>query len=161
MTSGTRLSQSVTSSRQIEPYLLQIERNRRHPNRKSKSVTPGPLLAAKMLQIETDRKPPQRGTGTFVVVQQRNRPNKKRRYQAQSTFGDPQTQRERSDGIENRQQPVRTDRGRDSRSESGLNGLAIARHIVLVVLPIVFIVLIVKIVSLVRIVSLKTRGLNY
>lgn len=64
--SGARLSQSVTSNRQIGLYLLQIETNRRHLNRKSKSVTPGPLLAAKMLQIETDRKPPQRGT--FVVV---------------------------------------------------------------------------------------------
>lgn len=61
MTSGTRLSKSVTSSQQIEPYLLQIETNRKRPNRKSQSVTPGPLLAAKMLQIETDRKPPQRG----------------------------------------------------------------------------------------------------
>ncbi|MDY4217110.1 MAG: hypothetical protein SOY10_07555, partial [Collinsella sp.] len=60
MTSGTRLSQSVTSTRQIELYLLQIETNRRHPNRKSKSVTPGPLLAAKMLQVETNREPPQR-----------------------------------------------------------------------------------------------------
>lgn len=58
--SGTRLSQSVTSTRQIELYLLQIETNRRHPNRKSKSVTPGPLLAAKMLQVETNREPPQR-----------------------------------------------------------------------------------------------------
>ena len=61
MTSGTRLSKSVTSSQQIELYLLQIETNRKHPDQKSKSVTPGPLLAAKMLQIETDRKPPQRG----------------------------------------------------------------------------------------------------
>ena len=61
MTSGKRLSQSVTSTRQIELHLLQIETNRRRPNRKSKSVTPSPLLAAKMLQIETDRKPPQRG----------------------------------------------------------------------------------------------------
>ena len=60
MTSGTRLSQSVTSTRQIELYLLQIETNRRHPNRKSKSVTPGPLLAAKMLQVETN------GTATKV-----------------------------------------------------------------------------------------------
>lgn len=66
--SGTRLSQSVTSNRQIGLYLLQIETNRRHLNRKSKSVTPGPLLAAKMLQIETDRKPPQRGQCAFVVV---------------------------------------------------------------------------------------------
>ena len=55
MTSGARLSQSVTSTRQIELYLLQIETNRRHPNRKSKSVTPGPLLAAKVLQIKTNR----------------------------------------------------------------------------------------------------------
>ena len=61
MISGTRLSKSVTSSQQIELYLLQIETNRKHPDQKSKSVTPGPLLAAKMLQIETDRKPPQRG----------------------------------------------------------------------------------------------------
>lgn len=61
MTSGTRLSKSVTSSQQIELCLLQIETNRKHPDQKSKSVTPGPLLAAKMLQIETDRKPPQRG----------------------------------------------------------------------------------------------------
>lgn len=51
MTSGTRLSKSVTSSQQIELYLLQIETNRKHPDQKSKSVTPGPLLAAKMLQI--------------------------------------------------------------------------------------------------------------
>ncbi|MDY5472817.1 MAG: hypothetical protein SPF97_05050 [Collinsella sp.] len=62
MASGTRLSQSVTSTRQIELYLLQIETNRRHPNRKSKSVTPGPLLAAKMLQVETN------GTITKVPV---------------------------------------------------------------------------------------------
>lgn len=55
MTSGTRLSKSVTSSQQIELYLLQIETNRKHPDQKSKSVTPGPLLAAKMLQIEIDR----------------------------------------------------------------------------------------------------------
>lgn len=61
MTSGTRLSQSVTSSQQIELYLLQIETNRKHPDQKSKSVTPGPLLAAKMLQIETNQEPPQRG----------------------------------------------------------------------------------------------------
>ena len=60
MTSGARLSQSVTSNRQIGLYLLQIETNRRHPNRKSKSVTPSPLLAAKMLQVETNREPPQR-----------------------------------------------------------------------------------------------------
>ena len=61
MTNGARLSQSVTSTRQIELYLLQIETNRRHLNRKSKSVTPSPLLAAKMLQIETNQEPPQRG----------------------------------------------------------------------------------------------------
>ena len=61
MANGARLSQSVTSTRQIELHLLQIETNRKHPDQKSKSVTPGPLLAAKMLQIETDRKPPQRG----------------------------------------------------------------------------------------------------
>ena len=60
MTSGTRLSKSVTSSQQIELYLLQIETNRKHPDQKSKSVTPGPLLAAKMLQIETNQEPPQR-----------------------------------------------------------------------------------------------------
>lgn len=58
--SGARLSQSVTSNRQIGLYLLQIETNRRHLNRKSKSVTPGPLLAAKMLQVETNQGPPQR-----------------------------------------------------------------------------------------------------
>ena len=61
MTSGTRLSQSVTSSQQIELYLLQIETNRKHPDQKSKSVTPGPLLAAKMLQIETNRELLRRG----------------------------------------------------------------------------------------------------
>ena len=61
MLSGARLSKSVTTTRQIGPYLLQIETNRRHPNRKSKSVTPGPLLAAKMLQIETNRELLQRG----------------------------------------------------------------------------------------------------
>ena len=61
MTNGARLSQSVTSTRQIELYLLQIETYRRHLNRKSKSVTPSPLLAAKMLQIETNQEPPQRG----------------------------------------------------------------------------------------------------
>ena len=44
---------------------------------------------------------------------------------------------------------------------AGLNGLAIARHNVLVVLPIVFIVLIVKIAALVRIVLRKTRELNF
>ena len=60
MTSGNRLSQSATSTRQIRVYLLQNETNRRHLNRKSKSVTPGPLLAAKMLQVETNREPPQR-----------------------------------------------------------------------------------------------------
>lgn len=61
MANGARLSQSVTSTRQIELYLLQIETNRKHPDQKSKSVTPGPLLAAKMLQIETNQEPPQRG----------------------------------------------------------------------------------------------------
>lgn len=60
MFSSSPLSQSVTSARQIEVYLLQNETNRRHPNRKSQSVTPDPLLAAKMLQIETSRELPQR-----------------------------------------------------------------------------------------------------
>ena len=61
MASGARLSQSVTSSRQIGLYLLQIETNRKHPDQKSKSVTPGPLLAVKMLQIETNQELLQRG----------------------------------------------------------------------------------------------------
>lgn len=44
---------------------------------------------------------------------------------------------------------------------AGLNGLAIIRHNVLVIAPVVFIVLIVKIASLVRIVLRKTRELNF
>lgn len=44
---------------------------------------------------------------------------------------------------------------------AGLNGLAIVRHNVLIIVPVVFIVLIVKIASLVRIVLRKTRELNF
>ena len=77
MTSGTRLSKSVTSSQQIELYLLQIETNRKHLDQKPKSVTPGPLLAAKMLQIETDRKPPQRGHCPLCGGPEKNQPRLK------------------------------------------------------------------------------------
>lgn len=52
---GALPSQSVTSIDRFWLQMLQIETNRRHPNRKPKSVTPGPLLAAKVLQIKTNR----------------------------------------------------------------------------------------------------------
>ena len=74
MTSGTRLSKSVTSSQQIELYLLQIETNRKHPDQKSKSVTPGPLLAAKMLQSKTNRAATKVPV-PFVAVQRRISPD--------------------------------------------------------------------------------------
>ena len=102
--SGTRLSQSVTSTRQIELYLLQIETNRRHPNRKSKSVTPGPLLAAKMLQVETNREPPQRCLfPMWWFSTKRSRPINRGGIKQVHLLASLKTQRKRSDGIENRQ----------------------------------------------------------
>lgn len=102
--SGTRLSQSVTSSRQIGLYLLQIETNRRRPNRKSKSVTPSPLLAAKMLQVETNREPPQRCLfPMWWFSTKRSRPINRGGIKQVHLLASLKTQRKRSDGIENRQ----------------------------------------------------------
>ena len=89
-------SQSVTSSGRFWVQMLQIETNRRHPNRKSKSVTPGPFLAFKMLQVETNREPPQRCLSPlWRFSTKRSRPDNRGGIKQVYLLASLKTQRER------------------------------------------------------------------
>ena len=155
------LSQSVTVTRQISVYLLQIETNRRHPNRKSKSVTPGPLLAAKMLQIETNQEPPQRCPSPLWWSREESTPIKRGDIKPSLRLAIPRPNENTATKSRTNDSPFAQILMEIQDMGAGLNGLAIVRHNVLVIVPVVFIVLIVKIASLVRTVLRKTRELNY